>query len=41
MPNNENYNLIFHKRNNKGEVVVMSKNSFYALIEKLRFNGII
>ena len=41
MPDDENFNVIFHKRPNKGEVVVMDKNSFYALVEKLRYNGII
>lgn len=41
MPNDNNYNLIFHKRNNKGEVVVMGKTTFYQVIEMLRFNGII
>jgi hypothetical protein len=41
MPDDSNYNVIFHKRPNKGEVVVMSKETFYALVEKLRFNKII
>jgi len=41
MPNDGNYNVVIHKRPNKGEVVVMSKETFYALIEKLRFNGVI
>jgi hypothetical protein len=41
MPDDSNYNVILHKRPNKGEVVVMDKATFYALIEKLRFNGII
>jgi hypothetical protein len=41
MPDNGNYNVIFHKRPNKGEVVVMSKSTFFAMVEKLRFNGII
>ena len=33
MPNEEQHNLIFHKRN-KTEVVSMSKSTFYELIEK-------
>jgi len=41
MPNDTNYNLIFHKRNNKGEVVVMSKESFYEIIKMLKVNQII
>jgi hypothetical protein len=41
MPDDTNYNIVIHKRPNKGEVVVMDKATFYALIEKLRFNGII
>ena len=41
MPNDRNYNVIFHKRPSKGEVVVMDKKTFYDLIEKLRFNKII
>ena len=41
MPDDDNYNVIIHKRPNKGEVVVMDKETFYALIEKLRFNGVI
>jgi len=41
MPQNTNYNVIFHKRNNKGEVAVMSKDSFYEIIQMLKSNGII
>jgi hypothetical protein len=41
MPDNGNYNVVIHKKPNKGEVVVMDKTTFYDLIEKLRFNGII
>ena len=41
MPDDNNYNIIFHKRNNKGEVVVLSKEDFYQIIEMLKFNGII
>ena len=39
MPNDNNYNIVIHKKPNKGEVVVMDKDTFYALVEKLRFNG--
>lgn len=41
MPEGVNYNVIFHKKPNKGEVVVMDKATFYALVEKLRFNGVL
>jgi hypothetical protein len=41
MPNDSNYNIIIHKRPNKGEVAVMDKATLYALIEKLKFNQII
>jgi len=41
MPTNENYNIIFHKRNRKGEVVVMSKGDFYEIIKMLRTEKII
>jgi len=41
MPTNENYNIIFHKRNRKGEVVVMSKGDFYEIIKMLRAEKII
>ncbi len=41
MPNDTNYNLIFHKRNNRGEVVVMSKEDFYEIIKMLKVNQII
>ena len=41
MPQDNNYNIIIHKKPNKGEVVVMDKSTFYALVEKLKFNGII
>lgn len=36
MPKDTNYNVIFHKRNNKGEVVVMSKDDFYELVLMLK-----
>ena len=36
MPQNDNnYNTIFHKRNRKGEVVVMTKEDFYEIMEML------
>ena len=41
MPDDSNYNVIIHKRPNKGEVVVMDKASFYEIIRMLKFNGII
>lgn len=41
MPSNNNYNLIFHKRNNKGEVVVMSKEDFFEILKMLKGNQII
>ena len=41
MPNNGNYNIIFHKKNRKGEIVVMSKEDFYAFINMLKVNQII
>lgn len=41
MPQDTNYNVIFHKRNRKGEVVVMDKESFYEIIKMLKVNQII
>lgn len=41
MPQDSNYNVIIHKRPNKGEVVVMSKEDFYELIKMLKSNQII
>ena len=41
MPDDSNYNVIIHKRPNKGEVVVMSKADFYEIIQMLKVNGII
>jgi hypothetical protein len=41
MPEDNNYNIIIHKRPNKGEVVVMDKNSFYELVKMLKVNQII
>lgn len=33
MPNDDNLNVIFHKRNNQGEVVAMDKGDFYKLLQ--------
>lgn len=42
MPQNDlNFNVIIHKRPNKGEVAVMDKESFYELIKMLKVNQII
>ncbi len=41
MPEDNKYNLIFHKRNRQGEIVVLSKEDFYQILEMLKFNGII
>lgn len=41
MPQNENYNVVIHKRPNRGEVVVMSKEDFYEIIKMLKGNQII
>lgn len=41
MPRDNNYNTIFHKRNRKGEVVVMTKEDFYEILEMLIKSGIV
>ncbi len=41
MPQDSNYNVIIHKKPNKGEVVVMSKSDFYEIIKMLKANQII
>ena len=41
MPDDTNYNLIFHKKNRCGEVVVMTKESFYEIIKMLKSEGVI
>ena len=42
MPQDDNnYNTIFHKRNRKGEVVVMTKEDFYDIMQMLISTGII
>lgn len=33
MPDDGKYNVVFHKRPNKGEIVVMDKETFYKLIK--------
>lgn len=35
MPKHERINVLFHKRNNKGETVTMSKDDFYIIIKHL------
>jgi len=41
MPNEDKYNVVFHKRNNQGETVTMWKDDFYELIGMLIRNDII
>lgn len=41
MPQDNNYNIIIHKKPNKGEVVVMDKESFYEIIKMLKSEHII
>lgn len=41
MPKDNNYNVIFHKRNRKGETVTMSKEDFYEIMEMLIKTGIL
>lgn len=36
MPQHDKINVLFHKRNNKGETVTMSKNDFYKIVEILK-----
>lgn len=36
IPKHEKINVLFHKRNNKGETVTMSKSDFYKIIEILK-----
>jgi hypothetical protein len=40
MPDDERYNVIFNKRNRKGEIVVMSKEDFYEILNILKSNNI-
>lgn len=41
MPQDNNYNVIIHKRPNKGEIVVMSKQDWYEIIKMLWAEGLI
>lgn len=41
MPKDSNYNLVFHKKNRKGDVVVMTKDDFYEIIQMLIDNGLL
>lgn len=41
MPDEENYNVIFHKRPRQGEVVVMTKSDFYEIVQMLKSNKVI
>lgn len=41
MPKDENYNLVFHKRNHKGTVVSMKLEDFQELLQMLISNQII
>lgn len=40
MPTDHNFNVVFHKRNRQGEVVVLSKHDFYELLNIMKSNGI-
>jgi hypothetical protein len=41
MPNDENYNLVFHKKNRQGTIVAMTIEDFKEIIEMLTNNQII
>jgi hypothetical protein len=41
MPDDGNYNVIFHKRPRKGTIVAMTKEDFYCIIEMLKNEKII
>ncbi len=41
MPKDNNYNLIIHKKNYSGELVVMNKKDFYEIIGMLKTENII
>ena len=41
MPDDGNYNVLFDKRSRKGEVVCLSKDDFYELLDMLIRNNII
>lgn len=41
MPEDEKYNVVFHKRNNMGSVVSMSKEDFYEILTILKNENLI
>lgn len=41
MPNERNYNVVFHKRNNKGSVVTMTEEDFFEIVRMLKGEEII
>jgi len=41
MPDDENYNIIFHRRPYQGDVVVMESESFIELIKMMKSEGIL
>lgn len=41
MPNDSNYNVVFHKRNRKGTIVAMTMEDFKELVQMLISNQII
>lgn len=41
MPNDSNYNVVFHKKNRKGTIVAMTIEDFKELLESLIKNGIV
>lgn len=41
MPDDENWNVVFHKKNRQGVVVSMSMDDFLDIVLKLKLNGII
>lgn len=41
MPKDGNYNVIFHKRPYKGDIVAMTKEDFYELLKLLKVEGVI
>tara|TARA_R100001440_G_scaffold75307_1_gene102198 strand:- start:4057 stop:4389 length:333 start_codon:yes stop_codon:yes gene_type:complete len=41
MPDGENYNVVIHKRNNRGCIVALRFSDFLELAEMLRKNGVL
>jgi len=39
MPDDDNINLVFHKRNRKGDIVAMKKEDFYKIVRLLKKHG--